>query len=82
MIRGPQDSGWFGEMVIVHDDGDAQVNYMPYEDGQLWEANWPVGTHGSIVAELIAKVPAEAVHNGAEWVTDRRHTYAAYWLSY
>lgn len=80
MIARPTDFDVCEHVVIYSRDG-VEVNYDQYGDGRPYEANWPIGTHGSTVAELIGMVPPTALDMGEEWITDEDtgRTYAAYW---
>ncbi|MEU4510086.1 hypothetical protein AB0G05_11355 [Nonomuraea wenchangensis] len=67
-------------MTTYEHDG-LKVLYDVYEDGRLWEAAWPFGTHGSIVNELIEMIPSTALDIGEGWAIDEdaERTFAAYW---
>ncbi len=81
-IRGPEDSGAMAEFVLVYsDEHGCEVNFTGYPDGRLWEATWPYGTRGGIVAELIDRVPATALDMGDGWISDddASRTFAPFW---
>jgi hypothetical protein len=85
MIHGPADPGDVGEMATVECENGIRVEMTDYDDGQLICVSWPATTHGSIIADVINKLPPGVVGDGLEWATEGRgldrRTYAGYWLA-